>query len=94
MNSRELKNERTGKTATFVPRALPSARPDRTRPSVFEMDVPEAAPRLRRGRDRWSLAIVIVGMCVLGVALFAYVLDPAIATLSDASSTTWSAEGP
>lgn len=93
MNSREMNREKTGNRPVIVPRALPSA-PDRARPSVFEIDVPEATPLRRRARDRWTLALAIVGVCVLTVAIFAYVLDPAIATISDGAANTWSAEGP
>jgi hypothetical protein len=94
MNSREMNREKTGNRPVIIPRAMPSARPDRARPSVFEIDVPAAAPRRRGARDRWALALAVVGVCVLTAAIFAYVVDPAITTLSAGSTNTWSAEGP
>lgn len=94
MNSREMNREKTGKRPVIVPRALPSVQPDRARPSVFEMDVPEATPLRRGARDRWALTLAIAGVCVLTAAIFAYVVDPAITTLSEGSTNTWSAEGP
>jgi hypothetical protein len=50
--------------------------------------------RPKRQPDKWLVAAVLVLLGVFAVSLAAFVLNPAIETLSGSSTTTWSADGP
>lgn len=93
MSPRDTRNVRNGRPAVAPRRSLPSMGPHR-RPSIFEVDLGEAAPRLGPPRDRWALVVAAFVVCAFATVFTAYVLQPAMTTLADASVATWTGDGP
>ena len=93
MSPRDTREARNGRPAVAPRRALPSLRP-RWRMTQSATDGRDGAPRPRRTRDRWWITLAALGTLAFAVVFAAYILEPAMTTLVDASSALWSGEGP
>lgn len=93
MTSRRETHRKTKQPIAAPRRALPASRPDR-RPSIFDIDLGEAAPKVAARIDRWGPALTTIVLVAYAAALAGYLLLPALSTLTDASVITWTGEGP
>ena len=95
MTSRNrTRDTRTRKPIIEPRRALPTTGKGRRRPSLFELDLGEIAPRVAATTDRWGPALAIVAAVALAAGVAGWLLLPALDTLAGTSVITWTGEGP
>ena len=73
--------------------ARTTAEPARKLASVVVID-PRRLGRNERTAHDWLIAVMLAAICAFVVMFVAYVLRPAVTTVSDSSTETWSSQQP